>query len=82
MKKNELALIILIVSIAAVATFFAVGAVLPAPEKANIQVESVEPIKSTVVPPSENVFNKNAINPTVKVKIGDQSNQQPFDITR
>jgi hypothetical protein len=80
MKKNEIALIILIVSIAAVATYFIVGAFIPTPGKNPVAVEVVDPIQPTVVAPSNTVFNKDAINPTVKISIGNQSNQQPFTI--
>jgi hypothetical protein len=80
MKKNELALIILIVSIAMAATYFTVAAFIPAPGKTPVKVEVAEAIEPTVVQPSKDVFNKDAINPTVKVSIGNQSNQQPFTI--
>jgi hypothetical protein len=80
MKKNEIALIILIVSVAAVATYFTVAAFLPPAGKNPVEVEQAEVIESTVVKPSATVFNKDAINPTVKVSIGNQSNQQPFTI--
>ena len=82
MKKNEIALIILIFSIAAVAVYFAFGAILPTPGKENVQVEVAEAIEPTVAAPSQVIFNKDAINPTVKVKIGSQSNQQPFTINQ
>ena len=80
MKKNEIALIILIVSVAMAAAYFAVGAFIPEPGKDPVKVEVAEPIAPTVVEPSKTVFNKDAINPTVKVSIGNQSNQQPFTI--
>jgi hypothetical protein len=80
MKKNEIALIILIVSVAMAATYFTVGAFIPTPGKVPVKVEVAETIAPTVVEPSKTVFNKDAINPTVKVSIGNQSNQQPFTI--
>lgn len=80
MKKNEIAIIILIFSITAVAVYFAFGALLPTPGKTPVNVEVAEEIKPTVASPNEAIFNKDAINPTVKVKIGSQSNQQPFTI--
>lgn len=80
MKKNEIALIVLIASIAVAATYFTVGAFLPSPGKTPVKVEVAEAIDPSVVEPSQDVFNKDAINPTVKVSIGNQSNQQPFTI--
>jgi len=82
MKKNEIALIILIVSIVAVAAYFLVGLVLPTPGKERVEVSKAEAIAPTVVDPNPAIFNSDAINPTVKVKIGDQSNQQPFTINQ
>ena len=80
MKKNEIAIIILIFSITAVAVYFAFGALLPTPGKTPVQVEVADKIEPGVAVPNQEIFNKDAINPTVKVKIGNQSNQQPFTI--
>lgn len=80
MKKNEIALLILIVSVAMVVTYFTIGAFIPEPGKEKVKVEVAEAIAPDVVEPSKNIFNKDAINPTVKVSIGNQSNQQPFTI--
>ena len=80
MKKNEIAIIILMFSLTAVAVYFTFGALLPTPGKEEVQVETAEKIEPTVAVPSKDIFNTEAINPTVKVKIGSQSNQQPFTI--
>ena len=80
MKKNEVAILILIVSIVVLATYFLLNALIGKAAAQPVNVEKAEAFSSELVLPSEKIFNKNAINPTVKVKIGDQSGQQPFTI--
>ena len=78
MKKNDIALIVLIVSITLVVSFFIVKAVFGEPKKQAVQVEKVETIQPGITEPSAAIFNKDAINPTVVIQIGNPANQQPF----
>lgn len=78
MKKNDMAVIVLIVSISLVVSFFVVKAVVGEPKKANVKVEVIEPISANIVQPPNTIFNKNAINPTVVIQIGNPANKQPF----
>lgn len=78
MKKNDMALIILIVSISLLVAYFVGKAIIGEPKKQSTQVEVVQPITSNVEQPDPTVFNKDAINPTVPIQIGNPSNQQPF----
>lgn len=78
MKKNDIALIILIVSISLVITYFAVKAILGDPKGQEVKAEVVEPITAQLTEPSNKIFNRDAINPTVVIQIGAPSNQQPF----
>jgi len=78
MKRNDLALIVLIVSISMVAAYFLGKAVIGEPKKQQQQVEVVDPITADVTQPDAAIFNKDAINPTVPIQIGNSSNQQPF----
>lgn len=80
MKKNEIAILVLIVSVVAVLTYFAINAIVGKAATKPVNVERAEAFSSNLVLPSDKIFNKDAINPTVKVKIGDQSGQQPFTI--
>lgn len=79
MKKNDIALLILIVSITLVISFLVVKAVFGEPQKQAVQVEKVDPIASEITQPSSAIFNKDAINPTVVIQIGTPANQQPFN---
>lgn len=78
MKKNDIALIILIASITLAISYLVVKGLFGEPQGQQTSVEKVEPLSATLSEPSPRVFNKDAINPTVVIKIGDPSNQQPF----
>lgn len=78
MKKNDIALIVLIVSVSLVATYFLAKAILGEPQNDTVKAEVVEPISATLVEPTSDIFNKNAINPTVDIEIGNSANKQPF----
>lgn len=78
MKKNEIALLILIIAIS-VGIAYAIGqSIFGKTATKPVQVETATAISSEIDAPSQSVFNPNGINPTVPVKIGDPSNQQPF----
>lgn len=78
MKKNDLAMIILIISVSLVSSFFVVRSMLGEPKNANVKVEVVESISADIDQPSSAVFNKNALNPTIVIQIGNPANKQPF----
>lgn len=78
MKKSDLALLIVIVAISLGASYFAGRAVLAQFVQRDTQVEVTDTISSSLVPPSETIFNDRAINPAVPINIGNSNNQQPF----
>lgn len=78
MKKNDIALLILIASVALVATYFITQAIVGKPEERSVQVETAEPISTEVAEPDPRTFNNQAINPTVEINIGNSANRQPF----
>ncbi|HSE29010.1 MAG TPA: hypothetical protein VLA77_00290 [Candidatus Saccharimonadales bacterium] len=78
MKKNDIAILILIASITLVISYLLVKGLFGSPDDQETKVESVEPISASIVEPSPRIFNSNAINPTVVIQIGSPSNQQPF----
>lgn len=82
MKKTDWALIVLIVVIAGVFSYFVASAVLPAPNKDPQTVPTAEAITSNVNKPTADspIFNANAINPTVPASIGQQSDKPPFTL--
>lgn len=80
MKKNEIALILLVVGIVVIATYGIFNTLFGQAALSPVKVKTTTEISTTVDEPDAAVFNKDAINPAVNVTIGDQSNQQPFTI--
>lgn len=78
MKKNDIALIILVVSMSLVVSYFTVSAFIGKPSENTQEVEKVEPVSAQLREPSKKIFNERAIDPTVVIEIGNPSNQQPF----
>lgn len=78
MKKQDIALIILIVSISLLIAYVVGRAIVGDPKQKSVQVPTVEAISTNVEEPDSRIFNKDAINPTVEINIGDSSNRQPF----
>ncbi|RWZ79520.1 MAG: hypothetical protein EOT04_01250 [Candidatus Chaera renei] len=78
MKKNDIALLIFIVSVTAVLTYFVGRLVIGEPKARSVMVETVTPISPDITQPSPSVFNKDAINPTVPITIGKPANLPPF----
>lgn len=78
MKKNDIALLVLVVSLTLVASYFILKAIIGDPSQNTQSVERVEPISAELPEPSKAIFNDQAIDPTVVIQIGNPSNQQPF----
>lgn len=71
MKNTDFAMIILIASVSVAAAFGIVSAI-PGLKQSDkpVVVKTIEAYTSDLATPDPNVFNKNAINPTVDVTIG------------
>jgi len=78
MKKSDLALLALIVSLTLVISFLVVKAIFGEATNQATKVEKAESISANLVEPSPSIFNHDAINPTVVIQIGNSGNQQPF----
>ncbi len=70
MKRSEMALIILVVAVSLFSSYFLLNALLGKPDESSMEVKTIEPLASEVVKPNKNVFNSEAINPTVEIIIG------------
>jgi len=69
MKKTDIAMIILIVSVSVMVAFFVAKSILGDVYSGTAKVKIIDKIDSNIVEPDSSIFNKNAINPTVQVKI-------------
>lgn len=78
MKKSDIALLALIVSLTLVISFLVVKTIFGEATNEATKVEKAESISANVVEPSPATFNRDAINPTVVIQIGNSGNQQPF----
>ncbi len=79
MKQKDIALILLIASIAAFASFFASRALFASGTKHDQKAEVVDVITTDFTLPDEKYFNANSIDPTQPITIGDDENNNPFN---
>jgi hypothetical protein len=78
MKQKDIALIIVIVAISGVISFFVSHTVFKSGERQQ-KVEVVSPITTDFSAPSTKYFNSSAIDPTQTIQIGQDTNPAPFN---
>ncbi len=78
MKKNDIAAVVLIVAIAGIISWFGAGALIGKPENNPVEIERMTVIEPNFPTPDPRIFNDKAIDPTVEIKDGGQSSQNPF----
>ena len=79
MKQKDIALIIVVVFISGVISFFVSNMLFSSPDQRKTEVEVVEPISASFTKPDARYFNKDAINPTQQIQIGgDSGNPTPL----
>lgn len=69
MKKSDIAMIIFIASVSVIVAFFVARTLLGNAYSGSATVKTIDLIDSSIVAPSPDIFNKNAINPAVQVQI-------------
>lgn len=73
MRKQDIAMIILIAGVSALISYFVIQAI-PAignPSEETFTTNTMKEISADLVEPSEEVFYDGAINPTVQINIGE-----------
>ena len=82
MKKKDIAPLIFVVIFSGVVSYFLSNLLISSPKNRNQEVEVVDPISAefpiTSETPYNKFFNKDSVNPTQKINIGDGSNDKPF----
>lgn len=78
MKKTDIAMLVFVVALSGLVTYLIASALMGGSKQYSAQITEVEAISDMVVQPNSSVFNKEAINPAIQIKVGDSSNQQPF----
>jgi hypothetical protein len=71
MKKNDLAIAVVVAVVVTLVAYFVLNGILGDPDRASETVEYIAPITSDLSRPNPEVFNAEAINPTVEVIIGE-----------
>ncbi len=72
MKRSEIAAIVAIALFSIVIAYLVASAVVGKPSSQSVKVRTTVPISADIDEPSSTIFNKDAINPTVEVVIGDE----------
>ena len=71
MKKTDIAMIILIAGFSVLISYLIINSLAQGGfSEQTYEVKTTEPISNEYVKPSSEIFNKDAINPTVQVNIG------------
>lgn len=79
MKKKDITIIIVICVISGVFSLVLSNVLIGSPKKHQQTVEKVEPISADFKTPDGRYFNSNSIDPTQLIKIGENTNQSPFN---
>lgn len=78
MKQKDWAVVLIVVFVSGVLSLV-LSNTLFGKSKQQEQVEVVEAITAEFTKPNEKYFNKNSIDPTQIIRIGDGSNESPFN---
>lgn len=79
MKQKDIALIVVVAAISVVVAFVASSLIFGSTGKGKQTAEKVDAISATFPTPDSRYFNKDSIDPTQTITIGDTSNSQPFE---
>ncbi len=71
MKQKDIIIIIIVVFVAGVSSFFVSRMFFGKESDRNVEVKVVEVITTDFTPPSDQYFNENSVNPTQIITIGD-----------
>lgn len=75
MKNNDIATLIVIAAMSMLVAYFIADAIIGKPSNESVKVKTTTPISADIVEPDSKIFNKDAINPTVEVVIGEGQKQ-------
>ncbi len=78
MKQQDIAMIILVVSISLMLSFFVGNALLGGESNRSTEVAVVEFISDEFPEPDSSIFNQRAVNPTQTIRVGGSNTGNPF----
>lgn len=79
MKRTEIAMIVLVASLAMMLTFTLVQSIFGSMVKQSVEVEKATVITDGLSTPAKRIFNEHAINPTVEVCVEASSEESQVD---
>lgn len=82
MKQKDIALIAVVAVVSVVVASLASNFLFSFTGGREKQAETVDAISATFTQPDSAYFNSNSIDPTQIIRIGDNSNQTPFQATQ
>lgn len=78
MKQKDIALIIAVIFFSAIVSVIVTQTFFVPKKAKQLTAETVDPISSEFKDPDKAVFNKDALNPTQLIQIGDNGTVKPF----
>jgi hypothetical protein len=81
MKQKDIILIVGVVILTGVVSYFLANLLIAPPKDRKEKVEVVEAISSDFEKPDSKYFNSGSIDPTQPITIGDNNNPKPFNKT-
>lgn len=81
MKQKDLGIILVIVFISAIFSFFVSKYLFAPPKNRQQAVEIVQPISADFPKPDSNYFNQGSFDPTQPITVGQANNSNPFNGT-
>ncbi|MDD3035316.1 MAG: hypothetical protein PHO93_00140 [Candidatus Saccharimonadaceae bacterium] len=69
MKKTDIAMIILIASISILIAYFVGKALFGDYTSEGVKIKTIDSVSATIEEPSKEIFNEDAINPTVQAHV-------------
>ena len=79
MKQKDIAVIIIVVFLSGIVSFFVSNAVFVTSQNRQQQVEVVEAISANFPSPNTKYFNSQSVDPTQLIQIGNSTNSNPFN---
>lgn len=79
MKQKDIALIIVVSFMSAVLSLIVSNFVFGSKSHKNLESDVVTAITTDFVEPDKKYFNAQSVDPTQIIRIGDNTNQQPFN---
>jgi len=79
MKKQGIALIVVVVFISAIISLVVSNLIFASPKNRQQKVEKVDPISSNFTTPDSTYFNPQSVDPTKLITIGPNTNPNPFN---